>query len=393
MQRVICRLFVPIVLAIGLLVLGKVALAQGEPAGPIAPVASPNPLENASFECGDGGYYEDVVPPDEKTTQPNLVPNRWTITHALTTPVVSSTRIFYAKSCDGSAFIERIDGEDSVVIRALDLEWSSAPGKPFDTSLYQQVSVLSGTAYSLSGWMVSLCGGSFSDPNDCPAGYYMAKLLGIDPTGGTDPWAPTVQWAENRANFVGEDGRSRIGWQNLRLAATAEAMTVTVFARINSPFRWHGNHAFIDALSLVQAPTATLTATSPISGSTLISLQWTSDLGPDIPAIEGGKYRLYLDLEYWHDQKQIWSAVATGDQANGSTWFDARCTDSTYRFRIRARAEQPEGEGGAWPNQRYPGVWTAPIDVYVPPPLPGPTVPFTPANSVFLPLVTDVRGC
>ena len=30
-----------------------------------------------------------------------------------------------------------------------------------------------------------------------------------------------------------------------------------------------------------------------------------------------------------------------------------------YDFRVRARAEQPPGSNGAWPNHRYPGDWSA----------------------------------
>jgi hypothetical protein len=54
-------------------------------------------------------------------------------------------------------------------------------------------------------------------PNDCPAGYYIAKMRGLDPTGGTDPQAASVIWVEDRRNFT----ESR--WANLRLGATAQS--------------------------------------------------------------------------------------------------------------------------------------------------------------------------
>ena len=135
------------------------------------------------------------------------------------------------------------------MFRAQDLETPPEPGKPFDAAVHQQVAVTPGTAYSLSGWMVSLCGGS-ATPSSCPADYYMEKLLGIDPTGGTDPLGPNVIWVGDRRNFT----ESR--WLNLRLAATAQTDRLTVFGRIRSPFQWHGNHAFVDTFSLVRAPTA-----------------------------------------------------------------------------------------------------------------------------------------
>ncbi len=38
----------------------------------------------------------------------------------------------------------------------------------------------------------------------------------------------------------------------------------------------------------------------------------------------------------------------------------------TVEFRLRARAEQPEGVPGAWPNHRYPSDWSAPSTVVFP---------------------------
>ena len=103
--------------------------------------------------------------------------------------------------CDGTSGLEHLEGEDSLLFLAQDLETPPEPGKPFDAAVYQQVAVTPGTAYSLSGWMVSLCGGS-ATPSSCPADYYMEKLLGIDPTGGTDPLGPNVIWVGDRRNFT-----------------------------------------------------------------------------------------------------------------------------------------------------------------------------------------------
>jgi hypothetical protein len=369
--------------------LGQAALAQSNPVA--APDATPERLANANFECSEGGYTEAGVPPGD--TKPNYYPNQWTVTSSLTIPIVTSARIRFAKTCDGEAHVEKVEGRDSVLIRALDHETPPEPGKPFDVTLLQQVTVVSGTDYSLSGWFLTLCGGSNTDPrNDCPEDYYMAKLLGIDPTGGTDPAAATVQWEENRRNFVQPDGVTRIGWQNLRLGATAQALTITVFARINSPFQWHGNHGFIDALSLLQAPTATLTATAPLTGGAAVTLTWAGSLGPDIPLIPGGTHRLLFDVQYWHDANQRWRDVV-GDVGAGETRFDAACPGSSYRFRVQPRAEQPEDVEGASPNQRYPGVWSEPVEIMAPltPILPG--APFTATEQLFLPAIVNERAC
>jgi hypothetical protein len=382
-----CRFCTPLILAFCLLVMGHSALAQDDAqAGDTVPPSSTQRLSNGEFECKEAGYREGVMP--------NRLPNTWEITYTGQAPVIDSARIRFAGSCDGSAHVERISGEDSVVMEAPDLEWTLMPGKSFDATLYQQVGVVSGATYSLSGWMLTLCGGSNTVPrNDCPDGYYMAKLLGMDPTGGVDPDAPSVQWVENRRNFVEPDGRKRIGWQNLRLGATAQAMTMTVFARIASPFQWHGNHGFIDALSLLRGPTAALTATAPLTGSTVITLTWAGELGPDIPLIEGGRHELRFDLQYWHDANQRWRDIVS-DAGTGGTLFNAACANSTYRFRVQARAEQPDGSKGASPNQRYPGVWSEPLDIFVPAATPmEPGIPFTVTDQLFLPLLQSQRTC
>lgn len=377
-----------------LALLGQAVLAQSAPvSGGTVPPATPERLVAGDFECKTTGYHDDAIPDDLYIHRPNRIPNGWEITYIDKTPVIDSARIYFAGSCDGSAHVERISGEDSVLMQARDIEWTGAPGKPFDASLYQQVDVVSGTAYSISGWFLTLCGGSNTKPrNDCPDGYYMAKLLGIDPTGGIDPQAATVQWVENRRNFVEPDGVTRIGWQNLRLGVTAQAPRITVFARINSPFQWHGNHSFIDALSLVQAPTATLTATPPLTGSTAITLTWDGSLGPDIPLIPSSTHVLLFDVQYWHDANQRWRDVVS-DAGAGNFIFRAACPGSVYRFRVQPRAEQPEGSQGASPNQRYPGVWSAPLDIYVPllPVAPGES--FTPTEQLFLPVIAAQRTC
>ena len=394
MKRGWLRSGAPLLIMCLLALLGQAALAQSTPGnGGTVPPATPERLVAGDFECKTTGYRDGAIPDDYYIDRPNRIPNGWEITYTGKTPVIDSARIYFAGSCGGSAHVERISGEDSVLMQALDIEWTSAPGKPFDASLYQQVNVVSGTAYSLSGWFLTLCGGSNTDPrNDCPAGYYMAKLLGIDPTGGVDPQAATVVWEENRRNFVQPDGVTRIGWQNLRLGVTAQAPTITVFARIASPFQWHGNHGFIDALSLVQAPTATLTATAPLTGSSAITLTWGGSLGPDIPLIPNGTHTLLFDVQYWHDANQRWRDVV-GDVGAGSALFGAACPGSTYRFRVQPRAEQPEEIEGASPNQRYPGVWSAPLDIFVPAPAVAPGAPLTPAEQIFLPVIANQRTC
>lgn len=403
-----CRLCAPLLLAFFLLLAAQNAFGQARPQGAAEPPpAVPNRLVNAEFECGAGGYFSQTVPPrtPPREIDPNLIPNGWAMTHTQEVPGLSSARIFFEHERDSSnggcdtreAHVEKIGGDDSFYVRALDLETPPEPGKPFDVALLQQVEAVSGTAYSLSGWAVSLCGGSFV-PSDCPSETYIAKMLGIDPTGGGDPWAGSVVWAEDRRNFWQPDV-GRVGWVNLRVAATAQAPTVTVFARLDSPFQHHGNHGFIDALSLVQAPTATLTIVTPtaeistaVNAPYTATLTWDGALGPDIPTIAEGNYELLFDLEYWHPENDEWRPVAAGVEGAGSTVFQARCTGTTYQFRVRARAEQPEGERGVWPNQRYPGVWSPVVELSVPPAV-VPPMPDDLTVSIFLPAILAPGGC
>lgn len=355
----------------------------------------PNPpvLLNPDFECTVG--YHSQVDAKGKTI---YIPNHWALTTTVGAPLIHSARIFFAKSCDGTAHVEKINGIDSVVVRAEDLETPPNPGKPFDVTLHQQVTATVGGEYSLSGWMLSLCGGS-AVPSDCPQGNYIAKLLGIDPTGGTDPDAATVIWTENRRNFY-ENGK-RVGWQNLRVSARALQPTITIFARVRSPFQWHGNHAFIDALSLVRAPTSSLLLSPTVTGSNTIVL-WNGRQSDDVKAIPGGTYELLFDVRVRHELNPAWREVTSGQPLTGSVVFNAKCLDTNYLFSVRARAEQPEGSNGAWPNQRYEGVWSSPVTVrFVSPPPIATTPVFTPtlplSNTaifqLFLPVVAHQIEC
>lgn len=313
---------------------------------PVAPV-----LINNDFECKTGYYTQ-----TNSISQTILIPNHWQVAILQGAPRISSARIFFTKSCDGSGHVERINGEDSIVVRAQDLETPPEPGKPFDVAFSQAVSATVGGAYSLSGWLLSLCGGS-ATPSDCPQNVYIAKMIGIDPTGGTDATAASVIWTENRHNFW-EDGQ-RVGWQQMTVSAVAQAPTITIFARVQSPVRWHGNHAFIDSLSLVRAPAVTLTVPTLVTGTQAI-VQWEGVQSPDIEAIAGGTYELRYDLQFRRSGAESWADFLMDQAAASSTPLIVPCSDATYEVRIQARAEQPPppAPAGAWPNHRYSSGWS-----------------------------------
>lgn len=318
------------------------------PGRPLAALSGAPVLQNPGFECKVGYVAQDGIQ--------RRVPLGWTGVLLSGTPQLDSTRIRWGGGCEGSGFAEHLEGEDSLVFVAQDLETPPEPGKPFDAAVYQQVTVGPGAVYSLSAWMVSLCGGS-ATPTDCPAGKYMDKLVGIDPTGGTDPLAPTVVWVSDRRNFT----ESR--WVNLRLATTAQADRLTVFGRIRSPFQWHGNHAFVDAFSLVRAPTAHFVDSPARISDTQARIQWDGVQSPDVQAIPGGTYRLLFDVQYRVGAQGAWLDWLADQPAGSATFSAAACAgEQTYAFRVRSRAEQIPGSG-AWPNHRYPGLWSEPAAI------------------------------
>jgi hypothetical protein len=337
---------------------------------------------NGDFECTTG-YYSQT----NSAGKTIYAPNGWRLVISQGAPKTHSARINFARSCDGSAHVERIQGIDSILLEAQDLEKPPEPGKPFDVTFYQQVSATVGGAYSLSGWLLSLCGGS-ATPSDCPAGYYMAKMLGIDPTGGIDPLAATVVWAEDRRNFL--ENNKRVGWTNVRLAATAQSTTITVFARVASPFQWHGNHAFIDALGFVRSPAASLAVPREITGTQVV-IVWDGEQTPDVTHIPGGNYKLYFDLQYRHQDASEWIEWVSDYEGIGSKVFSARCMNNEYQFRVRARAEQPDGTG-AQPNQRYSGVWSEPTPIFFHGLPSAPPAPLS-DHLVYLPLVANLIQC
>lgn len=312
-------------------------------AGPDLP---PPPVANPSFECAQGyGPQPGIV---------GRVPNGWTAAIVYGQPELNSARLKFTGQCGNDGFVERLEGLDSLVFLSEDIETPPEPGKPFDATVYQRVAVTPGAAYSLSGWLVSLCGGS-AIPNDCPAGYYIAKHLGIDPAGGVNTSAASIVWVEDRRNFT----ESR--WANLYLAATAQSDHLTIFVRVRSPYPWHGAHAFADAISLVRAPSAWFVNLPASVPGSAVTIRWSGSQSPDIAAIPGGTYQLQFDVQARLAGQADWSDWQIGRPAGQATFVSDPCLGpQTTQFRVRARSEQPPGSGGAWPNHRYPGDWSAP---------------------------------
>ncbi len=345
---------------------------------PVAPQ-----LMNPGFECSVG--YTPGLNPDGDEI---LVPNGWTVIFLNGEPDVSSTRLFYTGNCDPNSprFIERLGGIDSFLVRSEDIETPPEPGKPFDIVIYQRQPATYGGAYSLSAWMTSKCGNS--NPVDCPSGNTIVKAIGIDPNGGIDPSSPAIEWIENREN---------LRWQNLRTSVTALTPMITVFARMTSSFQFHGNLGFMDEFSLVRAPLSAMDALpNKVEEIGEVVLTWFGQPSQDVKEIPAGNYDLIFDVEARLIPRGTWEPILEGTTQQ-STTFVAPCLDESYEFRVRAREEQPEDEEGAFPNQRYQGVWSKTQTVLFTAPVPvTTTVPITDtfmlSPSIYLPLTVNAEG-
>ena len=122
--------------------------------------------------------------------------------------------------------------------------WLLSDGVPFRGGIYQQVGVTPGVVYQTdAGWA------AVTQPN-------FERKLGLDPAGGTDPLAATVQW--------GPSERGINSWPDLTVSTRATGPTMTVFVWTDHPTTYGNDWIFIDAVGLwpdPNQPAATVTPT------------------------------------------------------------------------------------------------------------------------------------
>jgi hypothetical protein len=159
-------------------------------------------------------------------------------------------------------------------------------------------------------------------------------------------------------------------------------------------------------VSVVRAPVARFLALpAEVVGQRELLLTWEGALPPEVVAINErpentGTYELLFDVQVREFDQLDWQQLAVAEGTETSGQFLAPCANSRYEFRVRARAEQTPG--GASPNQRYLGVWSAPVTVQFvgdsnPPPEPDEpgeddADPPERENMIFLPLL-GALGC
>jgi LysM repeat protein len=134
-------------------------------------------------------------------------------------------------------------------------------GRMHEAGLYQRVSgIVSGTQLHFSVYMSAwMC----MDPANCKGGYLsdqpttMHMRVGIDPTGGTNPFGPNIVWSREVDSFD--------HWTQYSVEAVAQSESVTVFTHTRPEWMTSRkqNDVYVDEASLkaVGEPGAALTTT------------------------------------------------------------------------------------------------------------------------------------
>ncbi len=308
-----------------------------------------NLLANSGF---DDGYHN-------QAGVSGRVAGNWFAINEIGNPTYYSS-CEYIGSCAAANWSEKLDGTSAQYIESQDIERCCPPGKPFKIDLAQTVPVVSGTAYAVSGFMVTFCAGTANNPNPpCPSNYYIGKSVGLDPLGGMLPTATSVIWSE-------EDRRdARVArWVNLNTVARAQSVSMTVFARMNWPFQFHGALGWMDAFQITPAPVVTITARPATQISPTITVSWTHWMDPALR--RDGDYRLYYDVEARDVLTTSWTRLAS-DAVSTTVSYSGQ-VGHTYAFRVRPWAHQPqldECTTCAGANHFFPGFFSNPITVTV----------------------------
>ncbi len=232
-------------------------------------------------------------------------------------PCWMDTRVF-ASSHLGGGWVERIEGDTSQLLLATE---------PYSAGIYQQVTGLTpGVGYGFHAAMLTI----FQTSAQEPVHGTMIKDVGMDPTGGTDPQAPTVVWSE-------ADPHDQGPWSiDIRTAAYAQSPTMTVFIRVRSLYPSGGlpflNLSFLD--SAILAETAVVTASAPaFSESPTFTVRWD-----DVRPSPQGTVR-WFDVQWLDEGEGVWHDWFTRTADREATFSGQR--GHTYRFRARAWQRYP----------------------------------------------------
>jgi hypothetical protein len=143
-------------------------------------------------------------------------------------------------------------------------------GMFFSAGIYQQVKVAPGVIYQTDlGWAAARC--NFQECGN------MERRLGLDPTGGTDPLAPSVVWSRIEA---GGDK-----WPDLTVSARAVGPQMTVFVWVNHPSSSGLDEVYFDAVGLWPDPNQPVATVTPVPSATPTRKPPTSTPKPLPPTV------------------------------------------------------------------------------------------------------------
>ncbi|MCL4300075.1 MAG: hypothetical protein KJ077_30355 [Anaerolineae bacterium] len=194
--------------------------------------------------------------------------------------------------------------------------WSSYQ---FDAGIYQQISgVTPGQGYGFDIPIVTYWRGPGYPDSDGK----MVKQVGIDPTGGTDPTSSNIIWSNTNANDK--------AWVYMDVAATAQASTITVFARVQAGDNQSVNHTdldmvYFDAAHVAPAPATTLAAA--ING-TAVTLNWSGSGVAPAWSLKG------YEVQYRDQASSNWITIQSKNSTNTSGGFTGQL-GRTYLVRAR----------------------------------------------------------
>lgn len=208
----------------------------------------------------------------------------------------------------------------------------------FSAGLYQQITgVTPGVPYGAKAAMLTFFESSAPPTHDGT----MQKLVGIDPYGGTDANSPNIVWSP-------VDAHDEAPWVDERVAAVAQASSITLFVRVNCLYPVShpslDNQVFIDAVMLAQAPTVSASS-PPVSHSPTFTVTW--DNGQAAP----GGYIVKYDVQYKDDVNNTW--ILWQDRTRDTSAQFTGIMGRTYTFRARAYERYT-----AWYEIRLVGAWS-----------------------------------